>query len=155
MGRQCDHWSFPFSKCSADDLVMSDADLIFFGALAMMAIGFVLMLIILPLWFILHRILSERLDPILLREPYFQKSEQLNCLVWPLSYWKSGIYFTLVAAPNISRRKRFKGLDEALPVGAMLTIACKVQFWLMVSGGVLGVVWFCYLVWGAYIYPHM
>lgn len=24
-----------------------------------------------------------------------------------------------------------------------------------VSGGVLGVVWFCYLVWGAYIYPHM
>src|SRR5690606_22456251 len=114
-----------------------------------------LMLIILPLWFTLHRILSERLDPILLREPYFQKSEQLNCLVWPLSYWKSGIYFTLVAAPNISRRKRFKGLDETLPVGATLTIACKVQFWLMVSGGVLGVVWFCYLVWGAYIYPHM
>lgn len=39
---------------------------------------FFLSIICYPLWYILHRVLSKRLDPIMLKEPYFNRTEQFN-----------------------------------------------------------------------------
>lgn len=135
-------------------MTLSDIDPIFLGLLLIMALGFSAMAVVFPLWFILHRVLA-RFDDSLLREPFFTKSEQLNCLVWPFNYWKTGIYFTLIAVPRISRRKRFKGLDRIPELSKATVIACKVQFWLMVSCGVLGVVYFAYGAFFLYIFPRI
>jgi hypothetical protein len=133
---------------------MSGPDLIFLGALVIMGVGFAAMAVVFPLWFVLHRVLA-RFDDDLLREPFFTKSEQINCLVWPFNYWKTGIYFTLIAAPDISRRKRFKGLKETPRVSKATTIACKIQVALMGFCGILFIVYAGYLVFGLYIYPRL
>lgn len=132
---------------------MSDIDPIFF-AMVIMGIGFAAMAIIFPMWFILHRVLA-RFDDILLREPFFTKSEQLNCRVWPFNYWKTGIYFTLVAAPGISRRKRFKSLKEIPRVSKATVTACKLQVFLMGLCGILLVVFFGYGAFVLYILPRL
>lgn len=111
----------------------------------------VLLITMIPLWIYLHRVLS-RLDDILLREPYFRRSEQINCLVWPFNYWKTGIYFTLIAAPNISRRKRFKGLTDPLPVSRRTVIACRIQFSLLLFGSLLFIVYLIHTLIALYLY---
>lgn len=98
-----------------------------------------------PLWMVIHHILCKKLDSILFREPYFQKSEPVNYLCWPLSCIRSLNYIGLLAAPRISKRSRFRGFDEPLPVGCALEVACKVQFSLML---VLAVMFFGFFGFG-------
>lgn len=119
-----------------------------------MLVGFAAMAIVFPLWAILHRVLSE-LDGILLREPFFKKSEQLNCQVWPLGYLKTINYIGLIAAPRYAKRVRFKGFDKQLPVSKATVLACKVQFWLMVFCGILGIVYFAYGAFFLYVFPRV
>lgn len=95
-----------------------------------LAVGFMFY----PLWIILHHILSKRLDNILFREPYFQQSELKNYLHWPLSYIKSINYIYLIATPSLAKRKRFKGLNEPLPIGKATVFACRFELFLMLFG---------------------
>lgn len=105
-----------------------------------------------PLWFILHRLLAP-LDNVLLKEPYFQKSEQINCLVWPLSYWKTMIYSLLIAAPKASKRKRFKGLAEVPEVGKVTKFLAKTHIFMSCLAGVMLAVFLSYSCFFLYIYP--
>lgn len=97
------------------------------------------------LWIYLHAVLSKRLDPILLKEPYFTKSEQMNCLVWPLSFIKSLNYIGLIAAPKVAKRKRFRGFNQELPLSPQLKRLCRIQFTLMLMLVVVGVTFFGYM----------
>lgn len=97
------------------------------------------------LWAVLHNILCKKLDPILFKEPYFQKSELVNYLCWPLSSLRSMNYITLIAAPSIAKRKRFSGFDGSLPVGRKLRAMCKVQFLLMLTLVLFFFVFFGYM----------
>jgi hypothetical protein len=131
-----------------------NSDQIFFGVLVIMGTGSLAMIVVFPLWIILHNKLSK-LDSILLREPFFKKSEQINCLVWPLSYLKTVNYIGLIAAPRYAKRVRFRGFNDPLPVDKRTVIACKVQFWLMVFCGFMGVVYFAYGAFFLYIFPRL
>lgn len=95
-------------------------------------VGLVIVFTVYPLWIALHNVLCKRLDPILFREPYFQKAELVNYLCWPLSYLRSFNYVFLIASPTFAKRKRFRGFDGEIPVRGMLVVLCKLHFSLMI-----------------------
>lgn len=94
-----------------------------------------------PLWYILHRFLSKRLDPLLLKEPYFTRAEQFNYQFFPLYLVKAINYVYLVAWPTLAKKKRFKGLNHELPISPALRAACIVLFSLMLFGTLVFLVW--------------
>lgn len=124
---------------------MNDINPVFLIFMIICAIGFVVCIIAYFLWIILHKILGPKLDGILFREPYFQKAELINYQVWPLSLVKSINYIYLVAIPGWAKKRRFKGLNEELPVGRALKIACKIQFSAMFIGAIMFFVFFGYM----------
>lgn len=130
-------------------------DPVLLGLVVLIATIFVIAAIVFPLWIALHHVLSPKLDGLLLREPYFRKFEQINSMVWPFNYWKTLTYICLIAAPRISKKRRFKGLDEALPVSKAAVIASKIQFWLMCSCVVMFFVYFGYGAFAAYVLPRL
>lgn len=134
-------------------LPVSEHDPVFLGFMLIIAVVFAILALLFPLWFALHRLLAP-LDRVLLREPYFQKSEQINCLVWPLSYLKTLIYICLIAAPNISKRKRFKDLDEIPQVGRFTTILAKIHFILACSAAGMFFVYVGYMGFFIYFWPR-
>lgn len=95
-----------------------------------------------PLWFILHKKLTPKLDPMLFREPYFKPQELTNYLVWPLSMIRSLNYIYLIGFPQWAKRKRFKGFSESLPVSHGETLTCRVEVALVVLGALLCVAFF-------------
>lgn len=94
-----------------------------------------------PLWYILHRVLSKRLDPLLLKEPYFNRAEQFNYQFFPLYLVKAVNYIALVAWPTLAKKRRFRGLREELPIGSSLRAVCIIQFSLMWIGALAFLVW--------------
>ena len=46
----------------------------------------------------------------------------------------------LITFPNYSMKKRFIGLEQALPIGASLKIASKLYIYIHVLGAILAVV---------------
>jgi len=76
-------------------------------------------------------------------------------MVWPFSYWKTLIYICLIAAPAISRKKRFKSLSEIPDVNKSTAVASKIQFALMVTTGILFLVYAGYLAFGVYVYLRL
>ncbi|MGQ9425213.1 hypothetical protein ACXYTJ_06255 [Gilvimarinus sp. F26214L] len=127
---------------------------IFSGFLVILAICFLLAAIVFVLWIALHRVLSKY-DDVLLREPFFRKSEQMNALVWPFNYWKTLTYICLFAAPGLSKKKRFKGLDKIPRVSKATIMASKIQFSLMCFCGLMFFVYFGYGAFFLYIYPRL
>lgn len=115
--------------------------------LVLLGTAFFLGITVYPLWFVLHKILSKRLDSILFKEPYFKRSELSNYLVFPLSSLKSLAYIYLIAIPAWAKKKRFKGFSDPLPVSTPIIVACKIQFSLMLFGLVFAVVFFSFIVW--------
>lgn len=99
-----------------------------------------------PLWYILHRLLSSRLDPILFKDPYFNRAEQINYQFFPLYLVKAINYIYLVAWPTMAKKRRFKGLETPLPISKALRATCIFQFSLMIIGTLLGIVWFSLLI---------
>jgi hypothetical protein len=95
-----------------------------------------------PLWFILHKRLTRKLDSILFREPYFNKQELTNYLVWPLVMVRSLNYIYLIALPQWAKKKRFKGFNQHLPVSRVETLACRVEAALVILGVLLFVLFF-------------
>ncbi|SRR5690606_11275336 len=124
---------------------MNEIDPVFLIALIICAIVFGIGVTFYPLWIILHNILCPKLDHILFKEPYFKKSELVNYGDWPLSFLKSMNYVYLIAAPSLAKRKRFKGSNEHLPIGPILKFICKVEFCLMLCGGLMCIVFFSYM----------
>jgi len=104
---------------------------VFFGLMGLAAL---LSLIYFPLWAILHKLLPPKLDPVLFKEPWFQKSELVNYQFFPLSLIRSLNYSYLIAWPSMAKRRRFRGVDQDLPVSAIMTTLCKIH----ISVGVIG-----------------
>jgi len=113
-----------------------------FGGLLIFVIG----AIYYPLLYILHRLLSSRLDPVLFKDPYFNRAEQFNYRFFPLYLVKAINYIYLVALPTMAKKRRFKGLDMPLPIGKALRATCIFQFSLMVVGTLVGIIWFSSLI---------
>lgn len=95
-----------------------------------------------PLWFILHKMLCKKLDPILFREPYFKRQELTNYLVWPLSMIRSLNYIYLIGLPSWAKKKRFKGFNQRLPVSKVEVMACRVEVILVVLGALTFLLFF-------------
>lgn len=115
--------------------------------LVLISIAAVVICVVYSLWLVLHRVLTKRLDPILFREPYFQRSELANYLVFPLSALRSFAYIYLIAAPHWAKKKRFKGFNESLPIAKSVQVACKVQFAMMFFGTVYFFIFFSFVGW--------
>lgn len=95
-----------------------------------------------PLWFVLHKRLTRKLDSVLFREPYFNKQELTNYLVWPLSMIRSLNYIYLIALPQWAKKKRFKGFNQHLPVSQSEVLACRAETVLVILGALLFVLFF-------------
>ena len=107
---------------------------LFHVTLVLMGLGALVGLIYFPLWAVLHKLLPPILDPILFKEPWFQKSELVNYQFFPLSLIRSLNYSYLIAWPSMAKRRRFRGVDQDLPVSAIMTTLCKIH----ISVGVIG-----------------
>jgi len=116
---------------------------VFFGLMGFAAI---LSLIYFPLWAVLHKLLPPKLDPILFREPWFQKSELVNYQFFPLSLIRSLNYSYLIAWPSMAKRRRFKGLEQALPVSAVATVLCKIHMSVGCIGALIAIPFFSIVV---------
>lgn len=112
------------------------------GGLLILVIG----AIYYPLLYILHRLLSSRLDPILFKDPYFNRAEQINYRFFPLYLVKAINYIYLVAWPTMAKKRRFKGLETPLPISKALRATCIFQFSLMVFGTLVGISWFAFMI---------
>jgi len=64
-------------------------DTLFNIFLGLMGAGALVGFIYFSLWAVLHKLLPPKLDPILFREPWFQKSELVNYQFFPLSLIRS------------------------------------------------------------------
>src|SRR5690625_1369342 len=84
-------------------------DLLWATALVLACLILFVSIICYPLWYILHRVLSKRLDPILLKEPYFNRAKQFNYQFFPLYLVKAVNYIALVAWPTLAKKRRFRG----------------------------------------------
>ena len=101
------------------------------------------------LWIVLHNILYKKLDNILFREPWFSRAELAMYSGWPLSLIKSMIYMFLILAPDYSKKRRFKGLDQEIRVNKAVSIASKLCVFLLLLTALLGVAFFVY---GGFLY---
>jgi len=89
---------------------------------------------------IMYLILARRLDPILFREPWFSSAELALYSSWPLCLFKVNQYMFLFTFPNRSKRKRFIGLNQSLPVGNSIRIASKIYSYMTILFLLIGAV---------------
>jgi len=97
-------------------------DSLFYAFICLMGLGAFVGLIYFSLWAILHKLLPPKLDPILFKEPWFQKSELVNYQFFPLSLIRSLNYSYLITWPSMAKRRRFKGVNLNLPISTGVTI---------------------------------
>ena len=88
-----------------------------------------------PIWYLLHKPLTIKLDPLLFKEPYFKRSELTSCQFFPYSAIKTAIYMYLIAAPTLAKKKRFRGLQVELPVSTGIRWASRVWVFSSMLGG--------------------
>ncbi|WP_347332232.1 hypothetical protein [Marinimicrobium locisalis] len=124
---------------------MSEVTPIMLTAIILTAAGFAINIPALLMWYVLHKLLSPRLDPILLREPYFNRAEQINYRFFPLYLVKAINYIYLVAWPTMAKKRRFKGLETPLPISRGLRATCIFQVSLMIFGVLVGIIWVLFL----------
>ena len=117
-------------------------DTLFHIVLILMGLAFLIALIFFPLWAVLHKLLPPKLDPILFKEPWFQKSELVNYRFFPLSLIRSLNYSYLIAWPSMAKRRRFRGLEQNLPVSVFVTTLCKIYTSAALIGTVVGIFYF-------------
>ncbi|WP_339799237.1 hypothetical protein [uncultured Marinobacter sp.] len=111
----------------------------------MLSVGILILgLLYFPLWAALHKYLTPRLDGLLFREPWFQKSELDNYRLFPLSLLRSLNYIYLIGWPRMAKKKRFKGFDSAIPVGKTVVLLCRAQMFMAFFGLGLAIVYFGY-----------
>ena len=113
---------------------MLSVDFLWTVWIVLACIGLFLILTYYPLLYILHRVLSKRLDPIMLKGPYFNRTEQFNYQFFPLYLVKAVNYIALVAWPTLAKKRRFRGAREDLPISPALRAVCIIQFTLMWIG---------------------
>ncbi|WP_111641128.1 hypothetical protein [Marinimicrobium alkaliphilum] len=130
---------------------MEVADSLFVVMLTLSAMIFSVVPFAFILWYALHLVLSPRLDPLLFKDPYFTRSEQVSYQCFPLSFLKSGNYVYLLVAPSLAKKRRFKGLSEPVPVGRVMRIVCVVQLSLMCLGSLVGILWFLLMGYAAFV----
>lgn len=123
---------------------MSELEPSFLFFIALSACILILGLLYFPLWAVLHKYLTPRLDDLLFREPWFQKAELTNYRFFPLSLLRSLNYIYLIGCPRMAKRKRFKGLEAVIPVGKAVVILCRAQMFMAFFGLGLAVVYFGY-----------
>lgn len=92
----------------------------------------------------LHRSLYKNLDHILFRTPYFSTAELSMYSVWPLSYIKSLIYMFLIAAPGISKKRRFKEYKSDICFSRTITIFSKTGIFFLFTTSLFGCAFFLY-----------
>jgi hypothetical protein len=126
--------------------------MLFFWFLLITVSGLTVAALACLLWVVLHKVLCSKLDPLLFRRPYFQKTELANYRYWPLNILRSANYSYLIAFPSLAKRKRFAGFDEALQVGPILKLACRVHITLIFLGGIYFCVYFGYIGWALILY---
>jgi len=95
---------------------------------------------------ILHLMLSRRLDPILFNYQWFSIGEVAMMSLWPFSLFKSSYYAFLITFPNFARRKRFKGLQNNLPIETPLRIASKIYMYFYILTAMVGVALLVFVV---------
>ena len=74
-------------------------------------------------WNVLYWFLKKKYDPLLFREPYFNKNEIEVFNVWPFSLVKATAYILLIANFSIAK-KRFKDLDNPVKESAPVKFFC-------------------------------
>ena len=117
-------------------------DILYYAFFGLMGVGAIVGVIYFPLWAVLHKLLPPKLDPILFKEPWFQKSELLNYQFLPLSLIRSLNYSYLIAWPSMAKRRRFKGLEQTLPVSTVATVLCKIHISVGLIGTLIGIFYF-------------
>lgn len=124
---------------------MNEVDLAFRGLLIILAICLSVAALFYPLWIFLHKALPKNLDPLLFKEPYFQKSELANYQFFPLNFVKTINYIYLVAYPGCAKRKRFNGFNKEIPIKKSMRILCRIHFNLGIFGLLMCLILFVYL----------
>lgn len=117
-------------------------EVFFHVTLGLMGFGVLIGLVYFSLWAVLHKMLPPVLDPLLFREPWFQKSELVNYQFFPLSLIRSLNYSYLLAWPDMAKRRRFKGLDRKLPVRAGVIVLCRIHISAAFSGTLVAIFYF-------------
>ncbi len=117
-------------------------EMLFHALLGLMGLGALIGLVYFPLWAVLHKLLPPKLDPILFREPWFQKSELVNYQFFPLSLIRSLNYSYLIAWPGMAKRRRFRGFDRNLPVSAGVVALCRIHISVAFVGTLVAIFYF-------------
>jgi len=125
--------------------IIAEANIIFLIGFGSLFIFLSLASILLVCLIIMHNILYRKLDSILFRDPFFSSAELALYSAWPLSLVKSAQYMFLITYPNFLKRKRFKGLEQELPIGLRIRIASKLYMYLEFLTAFLGVFWLIFL----------
>ncbi len=134
---------------SVIETLLQDADILGVIAISLIAIGFLLIFILAIFIHILHPLLSRRLDSLLFNPQWFSIGEVAMLSLWPLSLFKTSHYIFLITFPNYARRKRFKGLQENLPIEPPLKLAASILMYLHILFVVVGIAVF---IFGTIIY---
>lgn len=99
-------------------------------------------LIFYPTWYFAHKPLCTALDPVLFREPFFNKDELRNYQYHPLCLIKSANYMYLIATPSLAKRKRFRHLETDPPVKAGLRLLSRMYIYTAFIGTAVAVLFF-------------
>jgi len=119
--------------------VVGQIALFLFGAI------FVCAFILIVYSVVMHNILYKRLDPILFRNPWFSSAELAMFSSWPLSLIKAGHYMFLLTFPTYSKKKRFIGLEQELPIELSLILASKIYICIYMLSGVVAIAFFIFI----------
>lgn len=76
---------------------------------------------------LLHSLLTNKLDPVLFRQPYFNTAELANYQIFPLSGLRSLNYSYLIAWPTMAKRRRFKALNSDIASNWLVRNLCRVH----------------------------
>ena len=125
-------------------------DFLFYYVFGSIGIGLAIIAVLMPLWAAIHLTLLPKLDPILFRQPFFQPKELLNYQIFPLSLFRSLNYIYLIVCPKLAKKKRFKNFDEPLPIGRIMTMACRIHALLYLLILLIGAPILLLSVWGAF-----
>jgi len=124
---------------------LAEPHIIWIIAVSLIASGLALSFILLLFLIVMHNILYRRLDHILFREPWFSSAEIAMFSSWPLSLIRSVHYMFLITYSKRSRRKRFIGLKQELPVGKHLRIASRIYLYILFLTAIIGISFFLFL----------
>lgn len=74
-------------------------------------------------WNVLYWMLKKKYDPLLFKEPFFNKNEIEVFSVWPFSLVKATAYILLIANYSVAR-KRFKNFENPVNESAPVKFFC-------------------------------